>query len=127
MEDDSVFILVEESSSTHPVTCEHKYRRRRTTREAGHALEKLRHAIEYLSDEFVDEDTSLSARDGRIQAISILMALNHQVYFECPIALTFGEWLRSHLHRLNRRAGKVPDEECTSVPQATQLAEHHPF
>jgi hypothetical protein len=127
MEDDTVCIPVEESSSTHSVTCEQKYRHRRTTREAGHAFEKLGHAIEYLSGEFVDKGTSLSAKDERIQAIQILMALNRQVYFECPIALTFGEWLCSHLPRLNRRAGKDTDEKCPSGALATQPTEHLPY
>jgi hypothetical protein len=64
-------------------------RRRRTTPEAGHALEILGHAIEYLADEFVYEDGALSARNAQLQAVQILMALNRQVYFECPEVPTF--------------------------------------
>lgn len=73
-------------------------RRRRITPRAGHALEILGHAIEYLTDEFVHEGGSFSADDDRIKAVQLLMALNRQVYFECPEVPTFGEWFRSILH-----------------------------
>ena len=58
-------------------------RRRRISPEAGHALEKLGHAIEYLTDELVHEG-SFSANDARIQAVQLLMAVNRQIYFACP-------------------------------------------
>jgi hypothetical protein len=73
-------------------------RRRRITHEAGHALEILGHAIEYLTDEFVYEDHALSARNAQLQAVQMLMALNRQVYFECPEVPTFGERCRALLH-----------------------------
>jgi hypothetical protein len=66
-------------------------RRRRITPEAGHALEILGHAIEYLTDEFVHDGGSFSANDHRIQAVQLLMALNRQVYFECPEVPSLGE------------------------------------
>ena len=50
----------------------------------GDALEILGHAIEYLADEYVHEGRSFSANDGQLQAIQLLMAVNRQVYFECP-------------------------------------------
>jgi hypothetical protein len=59
-------------------------RRRRITPEAGHALEILGHAIEYLTDEFVHEGGSLSGNDSRIMAVQLLMARNREVYFACP-------------------------------------------
>jgi hypothetical protein len=59
-------------------------RRRRISPEAGRALEKLGHAIEYLADEVVNEVRVLSGADPRIRAIQILMALNRQIFFECP-------------------------------------------
>ncbi len=72
-------------------------RRRRITPQAGRALEILGHAIEYLTDEFVHEGGSLSAGNERIKAVQLLMALNRQVYFECPEAPSFGERYRSLL------------------------------
>jgi hypothetical protein len=62
--------------------------RRRTTPEAGFALEILGHAIEYLADEYVHEAGSLSSIHGgdpRMEAIQLLMAANRQVYFACPV------------------------------------------
>ena len=76
-------------------------RRRLITPQAGHALIKLGHAIEYLTDEFVHHGGSLSANSAQLQAVQLLMALNRQVYFECPAVPTFGERCRSFLH-LNR-------------------------
>ena len=73
-------------------------RRRLITPEAGHALEILGHAIEYLTDEFVYEDGALSARNAQLQAVQILMALNRQVYFACPEVPTFAERCRTLLH-----------------------------
>jgi len=70
---------------------------RRITPEAGHALEILGHAIEYLTDEFVHDGGDFSARNGQIQAVQLLMALNRQVYFECPEAPTLGERFRHFL------------------------------
>lgn len=73
-------------------------RRRHITPEAGHALEILGHAIEYLTDEFVHEGGgSLTGNDNRIMAVQLLMALNRQVYFECPEVPSFGERFRSML------------------------------
>ncbi len=87
------------SSSAPAATVAHAQpnRRRRITPEAGHALEILGHAIEYLTDEFVHESARLSADDGRFEAVQLLMALNRQVYFECPEVQSFGERCRSIL------------------------------
>jgi hypothetical protein len=102
-------------------------RRHRITPDAGHALEKLAHAIEYLADELVDKSTPLSADNERIRAIQILMALNRQVYFECPLVPTVGEWLLSHLPRLDLLVGKSPDRDRLPDIQVTRPAElHHP-
>src|ERR1700679_1047824 len=64
--------------------------RRRTTPEAGFALEILGHAIEYLADEYVHEAALLPSihihsGDPRVVAIQLLMAANRQVYFACPV------------------------------------------
>ncbi|HWG19733.1 MAG TPA: hypothetical protein VG225_04320 [Terracidiphilus sp.] len=76
-------------------------RRRRVSPEAGHALEKLGHAIEYLSDEFVHEDGSLAGRqDDRLEAIELLMSLNRQVYFECPEIPSLRERFKALLQRV---------------------------
>ena len=75
--------------------------RRRITPTAGRALEKLGHAIEYLADEYVNRTESLRTDDPEVQAVQILMALNREIYFECPVVPTFAERLRS-LFRLRR-------------------------
>jgi len=72
-------------------------RRRSITPEAGRALEILGHAIEYLTDEFVNDGGSFSPTDNRIKAVQLLMALNRQVYFECPEVPSFAERCRSFL------------------------------
>jgi hypothetical protein len=73
-------------------------RRRNITPEAGHALEMLGHAIEYLTDEYVFEAKQISANDPQVQAIRLLMALNRQIYFACPVVPTFAERLRTFFH-----------------------------
>jgi hypothetical protein len=73
-------------------------KRRRITPQAGHALEILGHAIEYLTDEFVHRGESFCARDEQLEAVQLLMALNRQVYFECPEVPSFGERCRALLH-----------------------------
>jgi hypothetical protein len=75
-----------------------RFRRRCITPQAGRALEILGHAIEYLTDEFVHRGEGFSARNEQLQAVQLLMALNRQVYFECPQAPTFGERCRALLH-----------------------------
>jgi hypothetical protein len=72
-------------------------KRRRISPQAGHALEKLGHAIEYLTDEFVHEGGALSAHNGSVEAVQLLMAVNRQIYFECPQVPTFRERWRSRL------------------------------
>ena len=73
-------------------------RRRRITPQAGHALEILGHAIEYLTDEFVHRHAEISPRSSELEAVQLLMALNRQVYYECPEIPTLGERFRSMLH-----------------------------
>lgn len=74
-------------------------RRRRISPEAGRALEILGHAIEYLTDEFIHQGLPFSAKNGQLQAVQMLMALNRQVYFECPELPTLGERFRALFHR----------------------------
>ena len=73
-------------------------RRRRITPQAGHALEILGHAIEYLTDEFVHENTGMTQGNGQLEAVQLLMAVNRQVYFECPEVPTVGERFRAVFH-----------------------------
>ena len=71
--------------------------RRRITPLAGHALEKLGHAIEYLSDEFIvaPEDPK-----GCMQAILLLMEVNRGIYADCPEVPSFGQRFATMLRRL---------------------------
>ena len=73
-------------------------RRRRISPEAGHALEILGHAIEYLADEFVYGGESFSAHDAQVEAVQLLMGLNREIYFECPEVQTFAERFRALVH-----------------------------
>lgn len=68
---------------------------RRITAEAGHALELLSHAIEYLSDQYIWSSGNFSASDPDVKAIQILMAANREVYFDCPVMPTVGDRVRS--------------------------------
>jgi hypothetical protein len=72
-------------------------RRRRITPHAGRALEILGHAIEYLSDEFVHQGGEFSSNNGQLKAVQLLMALNRQVYYECPEVPSMGDRLRALL------------------------------
>lgn len=73
-------------------------RRRNITPQAGHALNHLAHAIEYLTDEFMHQGLAFSARNEQLEAVRLLMALNRQVYYECPVAPSLGERCRALLH-----------------------------
>lgn len=65
--------------------------RRRVCREADRALEKLGHAIEHLTNELVCSDRSTAADPAVLEAIRILMRLNHEVYHGCPV-VKLHEW-----------------------------------
>jgi len=81
-----------------PVASVHATRRRDITPQAGHALNYLAHAIEYLTDEFMHRGLAFSAKNEQLEAVRLLMALNRQVYFECPEVPRFGERCRALLH-----------------------------
>ena len=74
-------------------------RRRRINPRAGHALEILGHAIEYLTDEFVHCGGSFSSGNSQLEAVQMLMARNREVYFECPEIPSLGERWRAFLLR----------------------------
>lgn len=73
-------------------------RPRRISPEAGHALEKLGHAIEYLTDEFVFAGGSFEAGSPQLEAIQLLMAVNREIYLACPEIPSLGERFRSLFH-----------------------------
>ena len=73
-------------------------RRRHINPQAGHALELLGHAIEYLTDELVHEASSISAHDPQLEAVQLLMACNRKIYFACPEIPTLSERFRALLH-----------------------------
>ena len=75
-----------------------KIKRRRVSTQAGRALEILGHAIEYLADEYVHSEGSLSMHDGPVEAVQLLMSVNRQIYLECPEVPTIAERCRSLLH-----------------------------
>jgi hypothetical protein len=77
-------------------------RRRRISPEAGRALEKLGHAIDYLTDEYVHEGGAFSRHDAKLQAVELLMAINREVYFACPEVPTLGERWRAWMELASR-------------------------
>jgi hypothetical protein len=74
--------------------------RRRLTPEAGRAMEKLSHAIEYLSGEFVNGAANGNRNDDRLEAIENLMALNRQIYVESPEFVSLGRRLSTWIRRV---------------------------
>lgn len=62
---------------------------------AGRALEILGHAIEYLADEYVRDDSPPSAKKGMLEAIQILMTLNREIYLCRPKTPTLMRQLRA--------------------------------
>jgi hypothetical protein len=77
-------------------------RRRRISMQAGQALEKLGHAIDYLTDEYIYEGGTFNRSDAKLQAVEMLMAINREIYFACPEVPTLGDrwyaWLHGHRH-----------------------------
>jgi len=73
-------------------------RRRRIDPQAGRALEILGHSIEYLTDEFVNACGTGAAVNAQLEAVQLLMAVNRQIYFECPEVPTVRERVHSFLH-----------------------------
>lgn len=73
-------------------------RRRDISVQAGRALEILGHAIEYLTDQYIHDAKQISAQDPQVQAIQILMALNREIYYACPVQPTLIERMRAFFH-----------------------------
>jgi hypothetical protein len=70
-------------------------RRRRISPQAARALQTLGNAVEYLSDEFVNNGESYSANNSQLAAMRLLMDLNRQVFVECPELPTLSERFRA--------------------------------
>lgn len=73
--------------------------RRRIPTEAGRGLEKLGHAIDYLTDEFVHDGCAFDKDRGRLQAIQLLASLNREIYFSCGVEPTIRERVSSLFRR----------------------------
>ena len=86
------------SPPTTCAACIPSNRRRRITPQAGHALEILGHAIEYLTDEFVHQGGEMFAGNSQLEAVQLLMARNREIYYACPEVVTMGDRLRAMLH-----------------------------
>lgn len=74
------------------------YRHRRVGWRAKRTLRILRGAIEYLANESDPDDALVDLKNDRIEAIRMLMALNHEIYFACPIAPTLADRCRAFMH-----------------------------
>ena len=61
-----------------------RHSRRRISPQASRAIRLLGHAIEYLANEFLHDSHPPNAQKERLQAVRMLMALNSEVYSECP-------------------------------------------
>jgi hypothetical protein len=90
-------ISVDAFALVSPVPAAYPDRPRHITFSAGRALEMLGHAIEYLSDEYFCDESSVLDR-AHLEAVQILMSLNHDVYFACPPVMTLRERWHSILH-----------------------------
>ena len=81
---------------------------RRISPEQGRAIEKLAHAIEYLTDELTLQ--CMTARSESFQpqptlaAIEMLKRCNREIYLACPPVPTFTERMR---HWFGRTAASV--------------------
>jgi hypothetical protein len=87
-----------------PIARSHATIRRKVTEEAGRGLEKLAHALEYLTDEFVLDGCRIAEDSGRLQAIQLLASLNRQIYFACGVEPTVRERVQNLFRRLASQA-----------------------
>lgn len=70
---------------------------RRISPQAGMALEKLAHAIEYLMDEIEEAGGLRGENDPRGEALQVLMGRNREIYFACPEVRGWGDSVRDFL------------------------------
>lgn len=76
----------------------HPDRPRHITYKAARALEIIGHAIEYLSDEYFRDESLVLLDRAHLEAVQILLFVNHEIYFACPPVLTLRERWRLLLH-----------------------------
>jgi hypothetical protein len=76
------------------------HRRRRVTPEVGRALEKLNHAIEYLTDEHVYSRCSKADSNDHACTVQLLMGLRNRVFLEAPEVYSLRERCKSFLTHL---------------------------
>ncbi len=74
-------------------------RARQLSPEQGRAIEKLAHAIEYLSDELAMQCMTARAHafdpQPTLAAIEMLKQCNREIYLACPQVPTLGERVRA--------------------------------
>ena len=73
------------------------HRRRSISRQASLGIDRLSHAIEYLSDSLLEKGGTVNADDGQLEAVRLLTALTRQTYAECPELPTARERILSLL------------------------------
>lgn len=83
-----------------PAVESHRPVRRSITPQAGRALEKLGHAIEYLTDAMVERKDPVAPNTPDMQAVQLLMALNRSIYNECPARASLGDRIRDFLCKI---------------------------
>lgn len=74
------------------------HQRRSIDRQTAQALEKLAHAIEYLTSEFLHNE--IERWDGRLEAIELLRCLNREIYFTSPQRSTLRIRATTLLHHI---------------------------
>jgi len=66
------------------IPAEQPDQRRFVTFRAWRTLRTLRHAIEYVAEEFLHDSVPPSIHNPRLQAVQLLMELQSDVYADCP-------------------------------------------
>lgn len=100
--------VVEQSNRSKSIpSAKHAARPRKINPSAGHALEILGHAIEYLLDECASQESPAASTRGQLEAIHILKSINREIYLDCPEKPTL--WDR--LQRLF--ASRIPKHRIT--------------
>jgi hypothetical protein len=75
-------------------------RRRRIAPDVGRALEKLSHAIEYLTDEHIYQGGWRAGSRDYDCAVQLLLTLRKQVYLDAPEVGSLSERCRTFLAQL---------------------------
>jgi hypothetical protein len=51
-----------------------------------------------IADEFAHDGKTPNSHDPQVEAIQLLMGLNRQIYYECPVVSTLTERVRAFFH-----------------------------